>query len=95
MIETLNTNGANGCGCATYGVLFRGSSEGKSAKKLIEENLLDAVIGLQKSSSSALVYTTILIFKKHKDKNVLFIVLRVSLNRVKTEHAHRREHSNC
>ena len=29
-----------------HGVLFRGLSEGKIRKKLIEENLLDAVIGL-------------------------------------------------
>ncbi len=28
-----------------HGVLFRGSSEGKIRQKLIEENLLDAVIG--------------------------------------------------
>ncbi|MCZ5654257.1 N-6 DNA methylase [Escherichia coli] len=29
-----------------HGVLFRGSSEGKIRQKLIDENLLDAVIGL-------------------------------------------------
>ena len=29
-----------------HGVLFRGSSEGTIRQKLIEENLLDAVIGL-------------------------------------------------
>ncbi|MEO1430284.1 MAG: type I restriction-modification system subunit M [Cyanobacteria bacterium J06633_8] len=31
---------------APHGVLFRGSSEGRIRRKLIEENLLDAVIGL-------------------------------------------------
>ena len=29
-----------------HGVLFRGGAEGKIRKKLIEENLLDAVVGL-------------------------------------------------
>src|SRR5699024_4391493 len=60
-----------------HGVLFRGSSEGKIRKKVIEENLLEAVIGLP----SNLFYGTgipaaIIIFNKAKAKentNVLFI----------------------
>jgi type I restriction enzyme M protein len=58
-----------------HGVLFRASSEGKIRKQLIEENLLDAVIGLP----SNLFYGTgipaaVLIFKRNKvDTNVLFI----------------------
>lgn len=58
-----------------HGVLFRGSSEGKIRKKLIEENALDAVVGLP----SNLFYGTgipaaILVFNKgKKDKTVLFI----------------------
>jgi type I restriction enzyme M protein len=59
-----------------HGVLFRGSSEGKIRQKTIEENLLEAVIGLPAN----LFYGTgipaaILIFNrgKAKNKNVLFI----------------------
>lgn len=58
-----------------HGVLFRGSSEGKIRQALIEENLLDAVIGLPAS----LFYGTgipaaILIFKRNKpDQTVMFI----------------------
>lgn len=59
-----------------HGVLFRGSSEGVIRKKLIEENLLEAVIGLPAN----LFYGTgipaaILIFSKAKGPNhdVLFV----------------------
>ena len=58
-----------------HGVLFRGSSEGQIRQKLIEENLLDAVIGLpEKLFYGTGIPAAILIFKKHKvDDNVLFI----------------------
>ena len=58
-----------------HGVLFRGGGEGKIRQQFIEENLLDAVIGLPAN----LFYGTgipaaILIFKRNKaDKKVLFI----------------------
>lgn len=58
-----------------HGVLFRGASEGKIRKQLVEMNLLDAVIGLPEN----LFYGTgipacILIFKKNrKRREVLFI----------------------
>lgn len=59
-----------------HGVLFRGASEGKIRKKVIEENLLEAVIGLPAN----LFYGTgipaaILIFNRGKSKNsdTLFI----------------------
>ncbi len=58
-----------------HGVLFRGSSEGKIRKQLIEENLLDAVIGLpEKLFYGTGIPAAILIFKKKKsDDKVLFI----------------------
>jgi type I restriction enzyme M protein len=58
-----------------HGVLFRGSSEGKIRKQLIEENLLDAVIGLpEKLFFGTGIPAAILLFKKQKtDNNVLFI----------------------
>ena len=58
-----------------HGVLFRGAAEGKIRQKLIESNMLDAVIGLPAN----LFYGTsipacILIFKKNRPRrDVLFI----------------------
>ena len=58
-----------------HGVLFRGASEGRIRKQLIEMNLLDAVIGLPAN----LFYGTgipacILVFKKNRTRDdVLFI----------------------
>ncbi|MDM5250098.1 type I restriction-modification system subunit M [Lysinibacillus sp. G4S2] len=58
-----------------HGVLFRGASEGKIRKQIIEMNLLDTVIGLPKG----LFYGTdipacVLVFKKNRTrKDVLFI----------------------
>lgn len=60
---------------APHGVLFRGASEGRIRQRVIEENLLDAVIGLPEN----LFYGTpipacILVFKKDRsENNVLFI----------------------
>lgn len=60
---------------APHGVLYREKSEGKIREKILQHNLLDAVIGLPK----CLFYGTdisacILVFKKNKtDKNILFI----------------------
>ncbi|MDI9358329.1 MAG: type I restriction-modification system subunit M [Phycisphaerales bacterium] len=59
-----------------HGVLFRGSSEGQIRKKLIEENLLEAVIGLPANLFFGTgIPAAILIFNRGKDKNkdVLFI----------------------
>ncbi len=75
MIETMKpVTGRMGV-VVPHGVLFRGSSEGKIRKQLIEENLLDAVIGLpEKLFYGTGIPAAILIFKKDKpDKNVLFI----------------------
>jgi type I restriction enzyme M protein len=48
-----------------HGVLFRGSSEGKIRTKLIEENLLDCVIGLpEKLFFGTGIPAAILIFRK-------------------------------
>ena len=74
MIQSLNENGRMGV-VLPHGVLFRGSSEGKIRQKLIDENLLDAVIGLP----SNLFFGTgipacILVFKKNRQhKDIIFI----------------------
>ncbi|GAA5556962.1 hypothetical protein Asch01_01678 [Acinetobacter schindleri] len=75
MVETLKpVTGRMGV-VVPHGVLFRGSSEGKIRQKLIEENLLDAVIGLpEKLFYGTGIPAAILIFKKRKsDDSVLFI----------------------
>ncbi|MCW8093395.1 type I restriction-modification system subunit M [Alteromonas sp. ASW11-130] len=75
MIETLKpTTGRMGV-VVPHGVLFRASSEGKIRTQLIDENLLDAVIGLpEKLFFGTGIPAAILLFKKHKtDNNVLFI----------------------
>ncbi len=59
-----------------HGVLFRGASEGKIRQKTIEENLLEAVIGLPANLFFGTgIPAAILIFNKGKEgnKNVLFI----------------------
>lgn len=75
MIETLKPKTGRMGVIVPHGVLFRGSSEGAIRQKLIEENLLDAVIGLpEKLFFGTGIPAAILIFKKNKpDNNVLFI----------------------
>lgn len=75
MIETIvEDNGRVGV-VVPHGVLFRGSSEGKIRQKLIEENLLDAVIGLPSNLFFGVgIPVAVLIFKKgRKKKDVLFV----------------------
>lgn len=75
MIETLKPKSGRMGVVVPHGVLFRGSSEGKIRQQLIDENLLDAVIGLpEKLFYGTGIPAAILIFKKEKlDDNVLFI----------------------
>jgi len=74
MLHSLAEGGRMGV-VLPHGVLFRGASEGKIRKKIIDMNLLDAVIGLP----SNLFFGTgipacILIFKQNRDReDVLFI----------------------
>jgi type I restriction enzyme M protein len=75
MVETAHqANGRVGV-IAPHGILFRGGPEGKIRQKLIEENLVDAIIGLP----SGLFYGTgiqacIMMLKRNKkDNSLLFI----------------------
>jgi type I restriction enzyme M protein len=59
-----------------HGVLFRGSSEGKIRQRTVEENILEAVIGLPANLFfGTSIPAAIMIFNKGKgnNKNVLFI----------------------
>lgn len=75
MIETLNEHGKAGV-VLPHGVLFRGSSEAKIRKQLIDENILKAVIGLPANLFFGTgIPASILVFDKNKGDNteVLFI----------------------
>ena len=72
MLSSLDAENGRMAVVLPHGVLFRGASEGKIRRQLVEMNLLDAVIGLPAN----LFYGTgipacILVFKKNRD--VLFI----------------------
>lgn len=75
MVETMKPKTGRMAVVAPHGVLFRGSSEGKIRKQLVEENLLDAVIGLpEKLFYGTGIPAAILVLKKKKtDDKVLFI----------------------
>jgi len=75
MIETLKPRTGRMGVVVPHGALFRGAAEGKLRKALIDENLLDAVIGLpEKLFFGTGIPAAILIFRKKKpDSSVLFI----------------------
>ena len=75
MIETLKPKTGRMGVVVPHGVLFRGASEGRIRKQLIDENLLDAVIGLpEKLFYGTGIPAAILLFKKNKNNDkVLFI----------------------
>jgi type I restriction enzyme M protein len=75
MIETMKPRSGRMAVVVPHGVLFRGAAEGKIRRKLIEENLLDTVIGLpEKLFYGTGIPAAILTFRKKKaDDKVLFI----------------------
>lgn len=75
MVETITEDSGRVGVVVPHGVLFRGSSEGKIRQSLIDDNLLDAVIGLPSNLFFGTgIPAAILIFKKKKkDDTVLFI----------------------
>lgn len=76
MIETTYEGKGKTGVVVPHGVLFRGAAEGKIRQKTIEENLLEAVIGLPANLFFGTgIPAAILVFNKGKDdnRNVLFI----------------------
>jgi type I restriction enzyme M protein len=70
MIETAKSLSGRVAVVVPHGVLFRGSSEGKIRQKLIEENLLDAVIGLPANLfTSTGIPVAILVFDRSREQN--------------------------
>lgn len=74
MLHSLAQNGRMGI-VLPHGVLFRGASEGRIRKEILEHNLLDAVIGLPANLFYGVgIPVTILIFKRNRKRNdILFI----------------------
>ncbi|OGB25744.1 MAG: hypothetical protein A3I66_05025 [Burkholderiales bacterium RIFCSPLOWO2_02_FULL_57_36] len=75
MIESLKPDTGRMAVIMPHGVLFRGAVEEEIRKQLVEENLLDAVIGLPpKLFLHTAIPAAILIFRKGKaDDSVMFI----------------------
>lgn len=75
MVETAVESGGRVGVIVPHGVLFRGAAEGRIRQQFIDENLLDAVIGLPSNLFFGTgIPAAILIFKKgRKNSNVLFI----------------------
>jgi len=93
MIETMNETGRVAV-IAPHGVLFRGSSEAVIRQKFIEENILDAVLGLPPNLFYGVsIPVTVLIFKKNrKTKDLLFIDASREFEKDKTQNKLRPEH---
>jgi len=88
MLASLNADGRMGV-VLPHGVLFRGGSEGKIRKGILEDNLLDAVIGLPANLFFGTgIPACILIFKKRrKEKDVLFIDASREYNKEKNQNS--------
>jgi len=75
MVETTDPFKGRAGVVVPHGVLFRANSEGQIRRKLVEQNLLDAVIGLpQNLFYGTGIPATILLFRRNKpDDTVVFI----------------------
>ena len=82
MVETAKDREGRVTVVVPHGVLFRGAAEGRIRRKLIEDNLLDAVVGLPGNLfSTTSIPVAILVFDRSREaggtnakrKNVLFI----------------------
>lgn len=93
MIASLNENGRMGV-VLPHGVLFRSASEGRIRKQLIQENLLDAVIGLPANLFFGTnISASILIFKKQRNiTDILFIDASQDFNKDKNQNSIDEEH---
>jgi len=88
MLASLNAQGRMGV-VLPHGVLFRGASEGKIRKQIIDDNLLDGVIGLPANLFFGTgIPATILIFKKGRaNSDVIFIDASREFNKDKNQNS--------
>jgi type I restriction enzyme M protein len=96
MVETMKPKTGRMAVVVPHGVLFRGSGEGLIRRKLIEENLLDCVIGLpEKLFYGTSIPAAILILRKGKpDRDVLFIDASREFKSGKNQNQLTRDHLN-
>lgn len=75
MVETMKPGTGRMAVVVPHGILFRGGAEGRIRRKLIEDNLLDAVIGIpEKLFYGTGIPAAVLLFRMRKaDDKVLFI----------------------
>jgi len=93
MLASLNADGRMGV-VLPHGVLFRGASEGRIRQQIIDDNLLDAVIGLPANLFFGTgIPATILIFKRNRSNDdVLFIDASREFNKEKNQNTIDDEH---
>jgi type I restriction enzyme M protein len=82
IVESLKPGSGKAAIIVPHGVLFRGEAEGRIRQKLLEENIIDAVIGMPSNMfTTAAIPVAILVVDRsrekggvnHKRKDVLFI----------------------
>jgi type I restriction enzyme M protein len=75
MVETLNPGNGRMAVVVSHGVLFRSGAEQQIRKQLLQENLVDAVIGLPAKMlpNTAIPVALLVLRKKKHDTRVLFI----------------------
>lgn len=94
MFSHLSDGGTMAC-VAPLGVLFRGASEGKIRRYLVEENYLDAVIGMPANIFyRTTIPTCILVFRKNRriGEKILFIDASRDFEKVRTRNRLLPEH---
>ncbi len=101
MIETSRQKAGRVAVVASHGVLFRGGAEGKIRAKVIEENLLDAVVGLPANLfQTTAIPVAVLVFDRRREpggtlanrKDVLFIDASHAFQPAKTQNLLLDEH---
>ncbi|WP_442756047.1 type I restriction-modification system subunit M [Methylocystis sp. JAN1] len=94
MVETAKPKFGRVAVVVPHGVLFRGGAEGKIRQKMIEENLLDAVIGLPANLfQSTSIPVAVLVFDRRRERggarasttDVLFIDASREFKQAKTQ----------
>jgi type I restriction enzyme M protein len=101
MIETARQKAGRVAVVVPHGVLFRGGAEGKIRQKVVEENLLDAVIGLPGNLfQSTAIPVAVLVFDRRREaggplakrNDVLFVDASRGFQPAKTQNLMLEEH---
>ena len=93
MVESMNESGRVAV-IVPHGVLFRGGTEGIIRQKFIEENILDAVIGLPANLFYGVgIPVAVLVFKNNRNtRDLLFVDASREFEKEKTQNKLRSEH---